>query len=73
MTINVANALASIAAAHHVGVLPDIACEALSVFQGVKRRMEMVEEIEGIRIYDDFAHHPTAIATTLAGQRAQAG
>ena len=70
---NVANALASIAAAHHVGVLPDIACEALSVFQGVKRRMEMVEEIEGIRIYDDFAHHPTAIATTLAGQRAKLG
>ncbi|MGO0305944.1 UDP-N-acetylmuramate:L-alanyl-gamma-D-glutamyl-meso-diaminopimelate ligase [Endozoicomonas acroporae] len=70
---NVANALAAIAAAHHVGVLPDTACEALSVFQGVKRRMEMVEEVGGIRIYDDFAHHPTAIATTLAGQRAKLG
>ncbi|WP_257265951.1 UDP-N-acetylmuramate:L-alanyl-gamma-D-glutamyl-meso-diaminopimelate ligase [Endozoicomonas sp. ONNA2] len=70
---NVANALAAIAAAHHVGVLPDIACSALSVFQGVKRRMEMVEEVGGIRIYDDFAHHPTAIATTLAGQRAKLG
>ncbi|WP_257285558.1 UDP-N-acetylmuramate:L-alanyl-gamma-D-glutamyl-meso-diaminopimelate ligase [Endozoicomonas sp. SESOKO1] len=70
---NVANALAAIAAAHHVGVMPDTACEALSVFQGVKRRMEMVEEVGGIRIYDDFAHHPTAIATTLAGQRAKLG
>ncbi|USE37553.1 UDP-N-acetylmuramate:L-alanyl-gamma-D-glutamyl-meso-diaminopimelate ligase [Endozoicomonas sp. SCSIO W0465] len=70
---NVANGLAAIAAAHHVGVLPDVACAALSVFQGVKRRMEMVAEIEGIRIYDDFAHHPTAIATTLAGQRAKLG
>lgn len=70
---NVANALASIAAAHHVGVLPEVACEALSVFQGVKRRMELVEEIGGVRIYDDFAHHPTAIATTLAGQRSKLG
>ncbi|WP_419533327.1 UDP-N-acetylmuramate:L-alanyl-gamma-D-glutamyl-meso-diaminopimelate ligase [Endozoicomonas sp.] len=70
---NVANALASIVAAHHVGVLPEIACEALSVFQGVKRRMELVEDIGGVRIYDDFAHHPTAIATTLAGQRSKLG
>ncbi|KEI70473.1 UDP-N-acetylmuramate:L-alanyl-gamma-D-glutamyl-meso-diaminopimelate ligase [Endozoicomonas elysicola] len=70
---NVANALASIAAAHHVGVLPEVACEALSVFQGVKRRMELIEEVGGVRIYDDFAHHPTAIATTLAGQRSKLG
>nr|MDT0251010.1 UDP-N-acetylmuramate:L-alanyl-gamma-D-glutamyl-meso-diaminopimelate ligase [Endozoicomonas sp.] len=70
---NVANALAAIAAAHHVGVLPDVSCDALSVFQGVKRRMELVEEVGGIRVYDDFAHHPTAIATTLAGQRAKLG
>ena len=70
---NVANALAAIAAAHHVGVLPDVACAALSQFQGVKRRMELVDEVAGVRIYDDFAHHPTAIATTLAGQRALLG
>ncbi|MGB0361090.1 MAG: UDP-N-acetylmuramate:L-alanyl-gamma-D-glutamyl-meso-diaminopimelate ligase, partial [Endozoicomonas sp.] len=70
---NVDNALASIAAAHHAGVLPEVACEALSVFQGVKRRMELVGEVDGIRIYDDFAHHPTAIAMTLAGQRALLG
>lgn len=70
---NIANALAAIAAAHHVGVLPDVACAALSQFQGVKRRMELVDEVGGVRIYDDFAHHPTAIATTLAGQRALLG
>ena len=70
---NVANALSAIAAAHHVGVLPDVACEALSQFQGVKRRMELVADVGGVRIYDDFAHHPTAIATTLAGQRALLG
>lgn len=70
---NMANALAAIAAAHHIGVLPDVACAALSVFRGVKRRMELFDEVGGIRIYDDFAHHPTAIATTLAGQRARLG
>ena len=70
---NVANAFSAIAAAHHVGVLPDIACEALSCFKGVKRRMELVAEIDGIKIYDDFAHHPTAIKTTLEGLRAQLG
>ena len=70
---NVANGLAAIAAAHHIGVLPEVACEALSVFQGVKRRMELVNEVNGVRIYDDFAHHPTAIATTLKGLRANLG
>ena len=70
---NVANALAAIAAAHHVGVLPKVACEALCVFQGVKRRMELVAEVGDVKIYDDFAHHPTAIATTLAGQRTKLG
>ncbi|MGB1272053.1 MAG: UDP-N-acetylmuramate:L-alanyl-gamma-D-glutamyl-meso-diaminopimelate ligase [Endozoicomonas sp.] len=70
---NVANGLASVAAAHHVGVLPSVACEALSCFQGVKRRMELVGEVKGVRIYDDFAHHPTAIATTLEGHRAKLG
>ena len=66
---NLANGLAAIAAARHVGVLPELACEALSRFAGVKRRMELVAEVNGIRVYDDFAHHPTAIATTLEGAR----
>ncbi|MDP0590279.1 MAG: UDP-N-acetylmuramate:L-alanyl-gamma-D-glutamyl-meso-diaminopimelate ligase [Candidatus Endonucleobacter bathymodioli] len=70
---NIANAMAAIAAARHVGVLPGVACDALSEFQGVKRRMELVAEIRGIKIYDDFAHHPTAIATTLEGFRAKVG
>ncbi len=70
---NIANALAVIAAAKHVGVIPEIACKALCEFQGVKRRMELVADVEGVKIYDDFAHHPTAIATTLEGLRAQVG
>ena len=70
---NVANGLAAVAAAHHVGVLPEMACAALSSFQGVKRRMELIEAVNGVSIYDDFAHHPTAIATTLNGLRANLG
>lgn len=70
---NVSNALAAIAAAHHVGVTIEHACEALSVFAGVKRRLELKGEINNIRVYDDFAHHPTAIATTIAGLRAKVG
>ena len=70
---NMHNALAAIIAARHVGVQPAQACEALSSFLGVKRRMELLAEIDGIRIYDDFAHHPTAIATTLEGLRASVG
>ncbi|AFJ01664.1 UDP-N-acetylmuramate:L-alanyl-gamma-D-glutamyl- meso-diaminopimelate ligase [Methylophaga frappieri] len=70
---NVSNALSAIAAARHVGVTADIACQALSTFKGVKRRMELLAVIAGISVYDDFAHHPTAIATTLAGQRAKIG
>ena len=70
---NVNNALAAIAAAHHVGVTVEHACEALSVFAGVKRRLELKGEINNIRVYDDFAHHPTAIATTIAGLRAKIG
>jgi UDP-N-acetylmuramate: L-alanyl-gamma-D-glutamyl-meso-diaminopimelate ligase len=66
---NLHNALGAIAAAHHVGVLPPFAIEALNVFQGVKRRMELLATIAGISVYDDFAHHPTAIATTLEGLR----
>lgn len=70
---NVSNALAAIAAAYQVGVLPEYAFEALARFQSVKRRLELKGEVAGIRIFDDFAHHPTAIATTLAGLRASVG
>jgi UDP-N-acetylmuramate: L-alanyl-gamma-D-glutamyl-meso-diaminopimelate ligase len=70
---NVMNALAAIAAAHHVGVDPGRAARALSAFQGVKRRMEVRGTVGGVTVYDDFAHHPTAIATTLAGLRARVG
>lgn len=70
---NVNNALAAIAAAHHVGVTVEHACEALSEFAGVKRRLELKGEVDDIRVYDDFAHHPTAIATTIAGLRAKIG
>lgn len=68
---NVANGLAAIAAARHVGVLPALACEALGLFKGVKRRMELLADVAGIKVYDDFAHHPTAIETTLNGLRAR--
>ena len=68
---NIANAMAAIAAARHVGVTPDQACQSLCQFKGVKRRMELVAEVAGISIYDDFAHHPTAIETTLQGLRAK--
>lgn len=67
------NALASIAAARHVGVAPCIAIEALSEFKNVKRRMETKGVVNNITVYDDFAHHPTAIETTLAGLRAKVG
>ncbi|HEX3402778.1 MAG TPA: UDP-N-acetylmuramate:L-alanyl-gamma-D-glutamyl-meso-diaminopimelate ligase [Acetobacteraceae bacterium] len=66
---NVMNALAAIAAAAHVGVPPARAAQALSAFRGVKRRMEIRGVVNGITVYDDFAHHPTAIATTLGGLR----
>lgn len=66
---NVYNALAAIAAAHHVGVIGEVAIEALCCFEGVKRRMDVIGSARGITIYDDFAHHPTAIATTLDGLR----
>jgi len=67
---NVSNAIATMAAARHVGVTPDIAAQALSEFRSVKRRMECVNQGAAIAVYDDFAHHPTAIATTLEGARA---
>ncbi|MCR8921224.1 UDP-N-acetylmuramate:L-alanyl-gamma-D-glutamyl-meso-diaminopimelate ligase [Dasania sp. GY-MA-18] len=70
---NVSNALSAMAAARHVGVSPAIAAQALSQFLGVKRRMELLAEVNGVAVYDDFAHHPTAITTTLAGLRAKVG
>ncbi len=70
-THNVRNALAAVAAAHHAGVDIAVACDALCRFQGVKRRQELLGEVAGVRVYDDFAHHPTAIETTLAGMRAR--
>lgn len=70
---NVANALAAIAAARHAGVLPGQAAEALWQFQSVKRRMELLSDKDDVRLYDDFAHHPTAIASTLEGLRKQVG
>ncbi len=70
---SVHNALAAIAAARHVGVPAATAIEALATFQGVKRRLEVRGSVGGVTVYDDFAHHPTAIASTLAGLRARVG
>jgi UDP-N-acetylmuramate: L-alanyl-gamma-D-glutamyl-meso-diaminopimelate ligase len=66
---NQLNALAAIAAAEHVGVAPALAAKALASFQNVKRRMEVRGTVRGITVYDDFAHHPTAIRTTVDGLR----
>jgi len=66
---NVYNALSAIAAAKHVGILPKDAISALGQFRNVKRRMEVIARINGVTLYDDFAHHPTAIETTLDGLR----
>ncbi|WP_319557771.1 UDP-N-acetylmuramate:L-alanyl-gamma-D-glutamyl-meso-diaminopimelate ligase [Thiomicrorhabdus sp.] len=68
---NVRNALSAIAAAVHCGVPSRIAVEALSRFKGIRRRMTLIGEAQGIKIYDDFAHHPTAITTTLNGAKAK--
>ena len=70
---NVHNGLAAIAAAHHAGIFPERAAEALTKFKSVKRRMEVKAVVSGVTLYDDFAHHPTAIATTLEGLRARVG
>ncbi|MFM7786013.1 MAG: UDP-N-acetylmuramate:L-alanyl-gamma-D-glutamyl-meso-diaminopimelate ligase [Gammaproteobacteria bacterium] len=70
---NAANAAAAAAAALDLGVPLDVTARALGVFRGVKRRMEWVGEAAGVTVYDDFAHHPTAIATTLEGLRAAPG
>lgn len=70
---NVNNALMAVAAARHVGVTPDLACEALGSFINTKRRLELKGEVQGITVYDDFAHHPTAIELTLDGLRNKVG
>jgi UDP-N-acetylmuramate: L-alanyl-gamma-D-glutamyl-meso-diaminopimelate ligase len=70
---NVNNALAAIAAARHAGVPSAHAIAALAEFQGVKRRMQVRGTVRDVTVYDDFAHHPTAITTTLAGLRAKVG
>ncbi len=67
------NALAALAAARHVGVSVEVGIAALGLFQNVKRRMELRGIEKGISVYDDFAHHPTAITTTVAGLRAKVG
>jgi UDP-N-acetylmuramate: L-alanyl-gamma-D-glutamyl-meso-diaminopimelate ligase len=67
---NVRNALASIAVAHAVAIPAATIAEGLLRFKGVKRRLEVFGEAGGVTLYDDFAHHPTAIAETLAGLRA---
>jgi UDP-N-acetylmuramate: L-alanyl-gamma-D-glutamyl-meso-diaminopimelate ligase len=70
---NVANALAALAAARHAGIPVDSGLRALRGFKGVKRRMEVRGVVDGVTLYDDFAHHPTAIATTLDGLRSKVG
>ena len=70
---NQLNALAAIAAAEHVGVAPEVAAKALASFENVRRRMELRGEAGGVKVYDDFAHHPTAIRTTVNGLRRKVG
>lgn len=67
------NALGAIACARHAGVAPLLACEALSRFKNVKRRLEIRGSARGVTVYDDFAHHPTAIEATLNGLRNKVG
>jgi UDP-N-acetylmuramate: L-alanyl-gamma-D-glutamyl-meso-diaminopimelate ligase len=70
---NMENALAAIAAAHHAGVPVARSLAALREFRGIARRMQLAGEVGGVRVYDDFAHHPTAIATTVDGLRRRVG
>lgn len=70
---NLQNALAAIAAARHIGIMPQVSVAALTKFQGVRKRLELKGSVREICVYDDFAHHPTAIATTLAGLRNKVG
>jgi len=68
-----ANAVAAIAAAHHVGIPVANSIESLASFKSVKRRMELIYDQDGVRVFDDFAHHPTAITETLGGLRRSVG
>ena len=70
---NQLNALAAIAAAEHAGVAPEVAAKALASFENVRRRLELRGEAGGVKVYDDFAHHPTAIRTTVNGLRRKVG
>ena len=70
---NVLNALAALSAARHAGVPVQTGCAALAEFRNVKRRLEMLGTIRGVSVYDDFAHHPTAIQVTLEALRARVG
>jgi UDP-N-acetylmuramate: L-alanyl-gamma-D-glutamyl-meso-diaminopimelate ligase len=70
---NQLNALAAIGAAEHVGVAPEAAAAALGKFENAKRRMELIGEAGGVKVYDDFAHHPTAIRATVGGLRQRVG
>lgn len=70
---NQLNALAAIAAAEHVGVAPEVAGKALASFENVRRRLELRGEAGGVKVYDDFAHHPTAMRTTINGLRRKVG
>jgi UDP-N-acetylmuramate: L-alanyl-gamma-D-glutamyl-meso-diaminopimelate ligase len=70
---NRSNALGAIAAARFVGIEPQRACAALAQFRNVKRRLEVIGQVGGVIVYDDFAHHPTAIETTIAGLRHKVG
>jgi UDP-N-acetylmuramate: L-alanyl-gamma-D-glutamyl-meso-diaminopimelate ligase len=72
-THNQLNALAAIAAAEHLGVAPQAAAEALGSFRNVRRRLEVRGTAGGVTVYDDFAHHPTAIRTTVDGLRRRVG
>lgn len=70
---NVMNALSALAAARHTGLDPVLALQSLPRFQGIKRRLELRAEVDGVALYDDFAHHPTAVRVTLEALRAQVG
>lgn len=70
---NAQNALSALVAAEHIGISPKASCKALHTFKGVKKRLELKAERNGITLYDDFAHHPTAIKATIKALRAKIG
>lgn len=70
---NANNALAAMLAARHVGVRPEHALESLATFRGIRRRLERIGEVAGVTVYDDFAHHPTAIEETIRALRTEVG